>query len=681
MKWLYNLKVWQKLILLGFLFSIPFGAVVAYDLIFDKAPRDLGNARNEIAAVGVQTRLLKLLHELQLYRDLGHAVANTNETLRAAFEQQLAAIPAAAAPAGEAIRTAANKFDLSLEWNTFNAQLEEVLKRKTYERPALAYESRTRLVSDCKALIELAGDRSKLSYEASGERFHLMDALQYRGPDLLDALANARGICNGLAARQNVANTTSQKAEFAELERNLNRIEAAMTSSEGTLFTSVARVMRDRPEMKERFSIEFQLARVAVDEAAQLIRRSLTENRAVVPLREFHDTLTRGTTAILRLEDKVALTLSELLRARIDNFYTEVGKTLAIVAVSFLLVTLVAVFVGRNITGPLNEVVEVADQIAEGDLAVNVSAQDRTDEMGGLMRALQRMVRSLTDIVGHVQKSGLQVNTSVNQISVTGKQQQATATNIATTTTQIGATAKEISATSIELVKMMKDATAVAEDTAALANKGQEGLARMRDTMSQLTSAASLIQAKLSVLNEKAANVNQVVTAITKIADRTNLLSLNAAIEAEKAGEYGRGFSVVATEIRRLADQTAVATYDIEQMVKEMQVAVSAGTLAMNQTAEEIRSGVKEVQSVGTQLAQIIQQVQQLAPRFELVNSGMQSQSAGGQQISESLTQLSQAVQQTAQSLEQSNQAIEQLKNTAYGLREGVARFKLPGSR
>lgn len=681
MKWLYNLKVWQKLILLGFLFAIPFGAVVAYDILFVKAPRDLGSARNEIAAVGVQMRLLKLLHELQLYRDLGHAVANTNDTLRAAFDQQSATIPATAAPAGEAIRALSEQVDLSLEWNALSTQMDELFKRKAYERPAAAYEARTRPIVDCKALIELAGDRSKLSDEALGERFHLMAALQYRGPDLLDALSNARAICNGLAARQNIADTVTQKAEFDELERNLNRIEAAMTTSEGTLFTSVARVMRDRPELKERFSIEFQLARAAVDEAAKLIRRSLTERRATVSLREFHDTITRSTTAILRLEDKVALTLSELLRARIDNFYTDVGKTLAIVAVSFLLVTLVAVFIGRNITGPLNEVVEVADQIAEGDLAVNVSAQDRADEMGGLMRALQRMVRSLTDIVGQVQKSGLQVNTSVNQISVTGKQQQATATNIATTTTQIGATAKEISATSIELVKMMKDATAVAEDTATLANKGQEGLSRMRDTMTQLTAAAGLIQAKLSVLNEKAANVNQVVTAITKIADRTNLLSLNAAIEAEKAGEYGRGFSVVATEIRRLADQTAVATYDIEQMVKEMQAAVSAGTLAMNQTAEEIRSGVKEVQSVGTQLAQIIQQVQQLAPRFELVNSGMQSQSAGGQQISESLTQLSQAVQQTAQSLEQSNQAIEQLKNTAYGLREGVARFKLPGSR
>ena len=92
--------------------------------------------------------------------------------------------------------------------------------------------------------------------------------------------------------------------------------------------------------------------------------------------------------------------------------------------------------------------------------------------------------------------------------------------------------------------------------------------------MRQVMDAAGSINAKLAVLNEKAGNINQVVTTITKVADQTNLLSLNAAIEAEKAGEYGRGFAVVATEIRRLADQTAVATYDIEQMVKEIQSAV-----------------------------------------------------------------------------------------------------------
>src|SRR3979409_1551642 len=119
--------------------------------------------------------------------------------------------------------------------------------------------------------------------------------------------------------------------------------------------------------------------------------------------------------------------------------------------------------------------------------------------------------------------------------------------------------------------------------------------------------AAGTINAKLTVLSEKAGNISQVVTTITKVADQTNLLSLNAAIEAEKAGEYGRGFAVVATEIRRLADQTAAATYDIEQMVKEMQSAVSAGVMGMDKFSEEVRRGVEVVGQVSEELAQIIE--------------------------------------------------------------------------
>jgi methyl-accepting chemotaxis protein WspA len=165
------------------------------------------------------------------------------------------------------------------------------------------------------------------------------------------------------------------------------------------------------------------------------------------------------------------------------------------------------------------------------------------------------------------------------------------------------------------------------------------------------------------------------------VADQTNLLSLNAAIEAEKAGEYGRGFGVVATEIRRLADQTAVATYDIEQMVKEMQSAVSAGVMSMDKFSEAVRRGMQEVQQVGAQLSQIIAQVQvqvqALAPRFEAVSEGVQAQATGAEQISQALTQLSEAAQQTVDSLRQSGQAIDGLHQAAGGLRSGVSRFKL----
>ena len=114
--------------------------------------------------------------------------------------------------------------------------------------------------------------------------------------------------------------------------------------------------------------------------------------------------------------------------------------------------------------------------------------------------------------------------------------------------------------------------------------------------MRQLAESTGSIGSKLSVISERAANINLVVTTITKVADQTNLLSINAAIEAEKAGEYGLGFLVVAREIRRLADQTAVATLDIERMVKEMQYSVSAGVMEMDKFSEQVRQVVGEVQ-------------------------------------------------------------------------------------
>ena len=279
--------------------------------------------------------------------------------------------------------------------------------------------------------------------------------------------------------------------------------------------------------------------------------------------------------------------------------------------------------------------------------------------------------------MGQVQRSGIQVNSTVTQISATAKQQQTTAREIATTTIEIGETSKGISATSKQLVKTMNEVNQVAEETTSLAGNGQASIARMEATMRQIMEASGAVTAKLSVLSEKTANINTVITTITKVADQTNLLSLNAAIEAEKAGEYGLGFAVVALEIRRLADQTAVATYDIEKMVREMQSAVATGVMGMDKFSEELRRGVEEVRQVGTHLAQIIHQVQTLTPRFQTVNDGMNAQATGAEQISETLHQLSQAAQQTAESLRQSNTAIEQLNGAARELQTSVTRFRL----
>jgi methyl-accepting chemotaxis protein WspA len=283
------------------------------------------------------------------------------------------------------------------------------------------------------------------------------------------------------------------------------------------------------------------------------------------------------------------------------------------------------------------------------------------------------VVRSVNWLIGRVQRSALQVASSVIEISATAKEHQATSAETASAANEIGATSKEIAATAKMLLKTIVDVTDGAEQTANLAGLSQSGLALMEATMRHVMEAGAAINSKLAVLNEKASNINQVVTTITKVADQTNLLSLNAAIEAEKAGEHGRGFAVVATEIRRLADQTAVASYDIEQLVKEMQSAVSAGVMGMDKFSEEVRQGAQEVEQVSQQLEQVIKQVQALTPEFETVNEGMQMQANGAQQISEALMQLTEAAQQTVESLHQSGIVIDQLNSTANDLRSSVS--------
>jgi len=291
-----------------------------------------------------------------------------------------------------------------------------------------------------------------------------------------------------------------------------------------------------------------------------------------------------------------------------------------------------------------------------------------------LVRAVNR---PLSEAVSAMKGSGSQINTSAMEIAATSQQQLATANEVAATTSEVVATSKQISTTLRELMQTVKSVTEVAEQTATLAGNGQSSLGRMKNTIQQIMDASASINERLAVLSDKAGNIGAVVTTITKVADQTNLLSLNAAIEAEKAGEYGRGFAVVATEIRRLADQSALATGDIEQIVKEMQSAVSAGVMGMDKFSEEVRRGVGVVQQVSDELSQIIQQVQTLTPSFEAVNEGMQSQALGAQQISESLVQLGEASRQTVESLRQSNIAIEQLNVAAKTLQDGVTKFSL----
>jgi methyl-accepting chemotaxis protein WspA len=311
-----------------------------------------------------------------------------------------------------------------------------------------------------------------------------------------------------------------------------------------------------------------------------------------------------------------------------------------------------------------------------GDLTSRIPVETR-DEMGELAEGINAVIAKIQAVVAKVRQSSIQLLSTASEIAATAREQDSTVHGLSSSTAQVAAAVREITATSRELSGAMGEVNERAGQAASLAAAGRARLAGMEATMAQLVESTASISSKLATIREKADNINVVVTTITKVADQTNLLSINAAIEAEKAGEYGRGFLVVAREIRRLADQTAVATLDIESMVRHMQDAVTTGVMQMDKFSDEVRSGVGRVAEINQQTGQIIEEVHGLTDRYQQVNEGMRNQAAGAEQINEAMGNISANIRQTAAALEEFNRATAHLRQSVELLNQEVAAFKI----
>jgi methyl-accepting chemotaxis protein WspA len=356
------------------------------------------------------------------------------------------------------------------------------------------------------------------------------------------------------------------------------------------------------------------------------------------------------------------------------RFWLNVMIVVGVVAV--VLVALLGWLMTRSILRSAGVLIARVNEMAAGagDLTARITVEGK-DEVGQLAGGINALITKIQAVVKRVREASIQLLSSASEIAATARQQESTMADLGSSTTQIAAAVREISATGKELSGTMTEVNDRSGQAATLAASGRSHLAAMEKTMHQLVESTASISSKLALIREKADNINSVVTTITKVADQTNLLSINAAIEAEKAGEYGRGFLVVAREIRRLADQTAVATLDIETMVRHMHDAVSAGVMQMDKFSEEVRSGVGRVAEINGQTGQIIEEVHGLSDRFRLVNEGMRNQAVGAEQINEAMIKVSTGARQTVTSLEEFNKTAAHLRQSVELLNQEVAQF------
>ncbi|HEY9853071.1 MAG TPA: methyl-accepting chemotaxis protein [Leptolyngbyaceae cyanobacterium] len=354
---------------------------------------------------------------------------------------------------------------------------------------------------------------------------------------------------------------------------------------------------------------------------------------------------------------------------------------LVTIVLSTLLALLGTVITAIAITLPLKKqlpiAIEATKQIAQGDLTQNIELADDGSEIGELLTSFQIMTQKLNSLIRQVKDSGIQVSSSITSIVASSKELEATVAQQSSTTNKVALTAKQIAAASSQLMTTINQVENKSQTTASSAFESKTDLNHMEISMAKLVDATDIISEKLGAIGEKANNINDIITTIVKVADQTNLLSLNAAIEAEKAGEYGKGFSVVAREISRLADRTAVATLDIENTIQDMQSAVSIGVTEMENFTQQVKQIVEVVSTISPKLESIISDVQGLTPQFKQVSDNMEVQSQEASQISDSMVQLSESSSQVVEVLRYINDAMTQLEDAAQSMQQEIFRFKV----
>ncbi|MSR33924.1 MAG: methyl-accepting chemotaxis protein [Phycisphaerales bacterium] len=411
--------------------------------------------------------------------------------------------------------------------------------------------------------------------------------------------------------------------------------------------------------------------KAAIDRGDQVAVSTITMDQ-LNPLYTAHrDSILKAVTAAQAL---VAMHETEARETVARGQFVLIAVNVAVLVTILIIGLIILRSVLQSLTAVTNRMRTMAE--ADADLTARLNIQSK-DEVGILAGFIDLFVVKIASVLGGVKNATDSLGGTAVEMHATSQQQETTIHHFGAATTQIAAAVRQITVTGNELVNTMTEVECVVKNSAGLAATSRTGLAEMKAVMQQLADQSASISEKLEQINSKTKDISQVVVTITKVADQTNLLSVNAALEAEKAGEHGRGFLVVAREIRRLADQTASATLDIEHTVKHMQSAVSTGVMEMDKFASQVTNSVIQVETIGQTLTTIIESVEVMKNQFSSVSQGMNSQNLGAKQIGEAMGNLSDNVQVTIQSLGEFTKAADQMKNSVGALNTEVVRFRL----
>ncbi|TAE24302.1 MAG: methyl-accepting chemotaxis protein [Candidatus Kapaibacterium sp.] len=321
------------------------------------------------------------------------------------------------------------------------------------------------------------------------------------------------------------------------------------------------------------------------------------------------------------------------------------------------------------------QILDAMQRFAFGDLTVQVQSPEREDDIAKIFTGFNRSVSSVRELVQEVIRNVEQTNMIAAHISSASGQMAATSQEQASQVTQIASAVEEMARSVSENAHHSSQVSHITQQNGMNATKGAnvvDAAVKKIEEIASVVNGASMVVEKLG---NSSAEIGEIVQVIEEIADQTNLLALNAAIEAARAGEQGRGFAVVADEVRKLAERTATATKQISQTIKQIQRDTNQAVTGMKRGDNEVREGLTLAKQAGTALTGIVSGSREVESMVQGSANAMQQQSSTAAEIAQSVEQVSSSVNETTASLTEIARATENLRGLTEGLQDLVSRF------
>lgn len=350
--------------------------------------------------------------------------------------------------------------------------------------------------------------------------------------------------------------------------------------------------------------------------------------------------------------------------------------TIALLVFASILSAIVAIAITRSITRPVAELVAANEKLADGDLTVAITVTG-ADEIGQLADSSRRVIDNLKDILNQVASTSSQVASASNQLQTTAEQIATGAEEVASQTSTVATASEEMAATSSDIARNCSMAADSSRQTSASATHGGAVVQETIAGMGRIAERVRLSATTVENLGARSEQIGAIVGTIEDIADQTNLLALNAAIEAARAGEQGRGFAVVADEVRALAERTTRATREISEMITAIQKETQSAVRAMEEGVAEVEKGAASSQKSGHALDEILAQINEVTMQINQIATAAEEQTATTSEITTNIQQVTDVVHDTSRGASETAAAASQLSSNALILQDLVRRFKL----